>query len=330
MSIRRCCILAVMGALAVSAQSYRVVETIPVGGEGGWDYLTADPAAHRLYVSHAVKVVVIDLTAGKPIGEIADTPGVHGIALAPKHNRGFVSNGRANNVSVVDLATLKTLDRIATGQNPDAILYHEPTNQVFVFNGRSKDVSVIDAGAGKVVSTIPVGGKPEFAAADDKGHVFVNIEDTNEMVILDAARRAVSKRYPLAGCDEPSGLALDVAKRRLFSVCGNKVMVISDPDAGKVVATLPIGGGADGVAFDPGPGLAFSSNGDGTVTVVGEKAGKYVVIETVKTRRGARTITVDPSTHRLYLPTAELGPPQGNSRPTALPGTFCVLVVGRP
>jgi YVTN family beta-propeller protein len=314
-------------ATAGFAANYHVVDTIQVGGDGGWDYLYVDTASNRLFLSHATKVVVVDLATNKVGGEIADTPGVHGVAIATKLNRGFVSAGRANSVKIFDLKTLQPIGDVKTGQNPDAIQYEPTTDRVFTFNGRSKDSTVIDAKTGTVLSTIPLGGKPEFAA-DAGGKLYVNIEDTAEIAEIDAAKMAVTKRYKLEGCEEPSGLAMDVKGRRIFSVCGNKVMIVSDPDSGKVVAKLPIGDGADGAAYDPGTGNAFSSNGaDGTLTVVKKVNGKYEVAETGKTAKGARTITVDPKTHKLYLPTAEFVAPTGSGRPAVKPGTFKVLVM---
>ena len=328
--------VALVGAAALIAASgsYRVVGKIPVGGEGWWDYLTIDASARRAYVSHGTHVVVVDLDSEKVVGDIPDTQGVHGIAIAATLNRGYTSNGRANNVTVFDLKTLKPLEQIATGRNPDAILYHPGTNRVFTFNGQSKDSTVIDAASGKVLATIPLGGKPEFPANDGKGKIYVNIEDTHEIAEVDASGLSVTKRYNLTGCEEPSGLAMDTAKRHLFSVCGNKVMAISDPDGGKVVTTLPIGEGADGAGFDAEKGLAFSSNGDGTLTVVRNTGGKYEVAETVQTQRGARTMAIDTKTHKVYLPTAEFGPTpaptaqQPRPRPPMLPGSFTLVVVG--
>ncbi len=327
-------LLSLMVALAAPS-GYHVVKEIKIGGEGGWDYLTMDSAARRLYVSHATKVVVVDVDAGTVLGEIPDTPGVHGIAIADTLNRGFVSNGRGNNVTIFDLKTLKLISQPKTGQNPDAIQYEAGSGRVFTFNGRSKDSTVIDAKTGNVESTIPLGGKPEFSAADGKGKIYVNIEDTNEVVEIDAKKMAVSKRYALTGCDEPSGLAMDVKKRLIFSVCGNKVMAISNPDTGKVIASPAIGEGADGVAFDAGRGVAFSSNGqDGNLTVVGEVSGKWQVVETIPTKKSARTITVDSKTHLLYLPAATYGPaPEAaagkkKGRPPMVPESFELLVVG--
>jgi len=335
MRITQFVLLGMSFAGLAAPQSYHVAGKIPIGGEGGWDYLHVDSAARRLYVSHATKAVVVDLDSNKIVGEIPDTQGIHGIATAPKLGRGFTSNGRTNNVTIFDLKSLEVIQKVETGQNPDAIAFDAASGKVFTFNGRSKDSSVIDAATGKVVATIPLGGKPEFAAVDGKGNLWVNIEDTSEIAEIDTAKLAVTKRYKLEGCEEPSGLALDAKKVRLFSVCGNKVMVISDPAAGKVVATLPTGERTDGAAFDPNARLAFSSNGEGTITVVRERNGKYEVAENVKTAVGARTIAVDPKTGALYLPTAELGPApaptpqQPRPRPSIVPGSFYVLIVAK-
>ncbi len=315
--------------LMAAATGYHVTGDIKVGGEGGWDYATVDGAARRLYVSHATHVAVVDLETNKVVGDIPDTPGVHGIAIAPELNRGFVSNGRSNNVTIFDLKTLKSISQSPTGENPDGIRYDPVSGRVFTFNGRSKNSTAIDAKTGMVVATIALPGKPEFPVADGKGKVYVNIEDTNEIVEIDAAKALVTKKYSLAPCDGPSGLAIDTKNRRLFSVCSNRIMAISDPDAGKVVAMPAIGAGSDGVAFDPGVGYAFSSNGDGTLTIVGQSGGKWDVLENVATERGARTIALDEKTHKLFLPTAKTAPAQGNARPTFLPDTFKVLVVGK-
>jgi DNA-binding beta-propeller fold protein YncE len=321
------------GIVSAAPAGYHVVKEIKIGGEGGWDYLTVDSAARRLYVSHATHVMVVDLDAGKVIGEIPGTAGVHGIALAPALNRGFTSNGRANSVTIFDLKTLKTIGQVKTGRNPDAILFEPGSGRVFTFNGGSNDATAFNASTGAVAATIKLGGKPEFPAADGKGKIYVNIEDTSEIAEIDAVKLAVTKRYSLAPCDEPSGLAMDVKARRIFSVCGNKTMAVSDPDTGKVVATPAIGEGPDGAGFDAALGLAFSSNGEGTLTVVQQVSGKWAAVETVPTKRGARTMTVDPRTHELYLPTAQYGPaPAGakqKSRPAALPDSFEVLVLGR-
>jgi YVTN family beta-propeller protein len=319
-----------IGAFAAPT-GWKIVKEIKIGGEGGWDYLTMDSAARRLYVSHNTHVVVVDPDSGKVVGDIPDTPGVHGIALVPALNRGFVSNGRGNNVTIFDMKTLKTISQPATGMNPDDITYEPKSGRVFTFNGRSNDASVIDAKTGMVVATIPLGGKPEFAVADDRGHVYDNLEDKSEVVEIDAAKATVTKRYSLAPCDGPSGLAIDIKKRRLFSVCSNRVMAISDPDSGKVLASPAIGAGSDGVSFDPSTGYAVSSNGDGTLTVVEEKGGKWDVVENVATQRGARTITLDEKTHNFYLPVADPAPaPPGGGRGRGfVADSFRVIVVGK-
>jgi YVTN family beta-propeller protein len=329
--MRRLLMLGLLPAMLGMAAptGYHLLNEVKVGGEGGWDYLTVDSAARRLYVSHATHVAVIDLDSGKVVGDIPDTPGVHGIAVAAELNRGFVSNGRSNNVTIFDLKTLKPIAQVATGENPDSIRYDPVSGRVFTFNGRSNDSTAIDAKSGTVAGTIALGGKPEFSVADGKGSVFVNIEDKNEMVAIDAAKLTVTKRYPLGPCDGPSGLAIDTRNRRLFSVCSNRLMAVSDPDTGKVLATPAIGQGSDGVAFDPGTGYAFSSNGDGTLTVVQQTGGKYDVLENIATERGARTIAIDDKTHNIYLPTARTAPSQGGGRPTYLPDTFKVLIIGK-
>ncbi len=326
-------VLFAAAAFAVFGAStgYHILKEIKIGGEGGWDYPEMDSAGRRLYLSHGTHVVVVDPDAGKVVGDLPDTPGVHGVQIVPSLNRGFISNGRGNNVTIFDLKTLKTISQPATGENPDAIRYEPKTGRVFTMNGRSNNTTAIDAKTGMVVGTVALGGKPEFAQADDRGHVYVNLEDTNEIVEIDAAKPAVSKRYSLKPCDGPSGMAIDVQKRRLYSVCGNRMMAISDPDAGKVVATPAIGAGPDGVAFDPTNGYAMSANGDGTLTVVKENNGKWEVLENVATQRGARTIALDAKTHNVYLPVADAGPPAatGQRRATFLPDSFKVLIIGK-
>jgi DNA-binding beta-propeller fold protein YncE len=328
--MRRLLVLSLVPLLLAAAPTgYHLVGEIKIGGEGGWDYLTVDGAARRLYVSHATHVAVVDLDSQKVVGDIPDTPGVHGIAIAPEFNRGFVSNGRSNSVTIFDLKTLKPVGTAPTGENPDSIRYDSVSKRVFAFNARSKSATAIDAKSGSVVATIPLPGAPEFSVADGKGKVYVNIEDTSEVVEIDAAKAAVTKKYSLSPCDGPSGLAIDVKTRRLFSVCSNRVMAVSDPDAGKVIATPAIGAGSDGAAFDPGTGLAFSSNGDGTLTVVSQTSGKYEVVENIATEQGARTLTVDEKTHNVYLSAAQTAPSRSGGRATFLPNTFKVLVVGK-
>jgi len=323
-------------AVAASAPGYHVVNTWKLGGEGGWDYLKIDSEARRMYISRGTKVVVIDADSGKPVGEIADTQGVHGIALAREFGKGFTSNGRENTVSVFDIESLKTLTKVKVGNRPDAILYDPATKRIFTFNAGSQDATAVDAAKGEVVGTIPLGGKPEFAASDGKGTVFVNLEDKNQLFALDAKGLTVKERWPLPGCDEPSGLAIDAKNRRLFVGCGNKVMPIVNADNGKVLATLPIGGGVDATAFDDGTGLAFASCGEGVLTVVSEESpDKFSVAENVPTERGARTMALDSKTHQVYTVTAKFGPPpaptpeQPHPRPSILPDTFMVLVLGK-
>ena len=327
----------IFGALVYGAgPGYHVVSRIPIGGEGFWDYLTVDSGARRLYVSHGTHVVVVDIDTEKVVGDIPDTPGVHGIAVAPELNRGFISNGRGNTATIFDLKTLKTLGQVKTGSNPDGILYEPATKRVLTFNGRSQDATVFDAASGEVLGTIELGGKPEFPAADGKGRVFVNMEDTSEVVEIDPQKLTVVKRSSIKPCDGPSGMGLDAAKHRVFSVCGNKTMSVLDADAGQVIQTVPIGNGPDGAGFAACTGLAFSSNGEGTLTVVRESApGKYEVAETVPTARGARTMAVDCKADKIFLPTAEFGPTppptQDVPRPRPVPvmGSFTVLVVGK-
>jgi YVTN family beta-propeller protein len=325
----------VLAAVALAAgPGYKVLDKIKIGGANGWDYVYVDSAAQRLYVSHTGQVEVIDTAAQKLVGTIPDTTGVHGIAIASDLGRGYTSNGRDNSVTIFDSKTLATIKKVPiAGKNPDAILYEPVSKKVFTFNGTSHDVTAIDARSGDPGTTFSVGGKPEFSQHDGKGKVWVNIEDTAEIVEIDAAKAAVTKRFSIAPCSDPTGLAIDLAKRRLFAACSNKLMAVVDPDAGKVLATLPIGQGADGAAFDNG--FAFASNGaDGTVTVIGEQGGKYEVLETVETQRSGRTIGVDSRTHKLYVPAAESGPaPEAKEgkakRAPLLADSFHIVVIGR-
>ncbi len=323
-------------AVAAAGPGYKVVNTYKVGGDGGWDYLTADADARRLYISRATHVIVLDLDSGKTVGDIADTPGVHGIALAPELGRGFVSNGREGTVSIFDLKTLATSSKVKVGDNPDAILYDPATKRVFTFNGKSQDSTAIDATNGKLLGTIKLDGKPEFAASDGKGMVFVNIEDKSELTAIDANKLEVKTKWPLAPCQEPSGLSMDKKNRRLFVGCDNKMMAVVDADSGKVLSTPAIGDGVDATAFDDGTGLAFASCGEGVLTVVQkESSDKYTVAETVPTQSGARTLALDSKTHNVYVVTAKFGPPPAataenpHPRRTILPDSFVVLVLGK-
>ena len=311
---------------------YRVIKRLNIGGAGGWDYLTTDGAARRLYLSRSSHVMVMDLDTDKVVGFIENTPGVHGIALAPELNRGFTSNGKADTATVFDLKTLAVLGEVKTGGNPDAIVYDPASKRVLTFNGRSKDTTVFDAVTGKVLRTIPLGGKPEFAATDGKGRVYVNIEDTSQVVEIDSIGTRELRRFSLKPCEEPTGMGLDPEHHRVFSGCHNRIMTVLDVQAGKVIATLPIGAQVDGNGFDAGTGLAFSSNGDGTLTVVREASpGTFVVAGTVATQRGSRTMAIDPKTHAIYLPGAQFSQPVGPAhRPEMLKESFEVLVVGFP
>jgi YVTN family beta-propeller protein len=317
-------------------QPYHVLDHWTIGGTGGWDYLLADPGAHRLYVTHGTRVEVLDTNTGKIVATIDGFKGLHGIALDPNGKIGYLSDGGSNAVVVFDRSTNTKLDTIPTGGvNPDGITYEPVTKTVWAFNGRSKSVTVIDTATRKVAFTTALPGKPEFPVADGHGNVFDNIEDQSELVRLDAHTGKVTAVWPLAGCDSPSGLALDRQHMRLFSVCDNNVMAITDARTGKQLGKAPIGKGPDAARFDPARNLAFSSNGDGTLTIVNAASNSYPVLETLPTKRGARTMALDPRTDRLYLVTADFGPPPAptadrpHPRPAALPGSFTVLVVGR-
>jgi len=309
---------------------YKVQSKIKIGGATRWDYVYVDSTNHRLYVSHATQTEVIDTTTDKVIATIPDTTGVHGIAVANDLGKGFSSNGGSNDVTIFDLKTNKATGKVKTGQNPDSIIYEPVTHRVFTFNGKSKDSTVFDAKTGEIVAaSLALGGKPEFCQVDGKGHVYVNIEDKNEIVEINAKDATVTKHYSIAPCDGPSGLAIDPKKNVLFSVCDGKVMVVSDPATGKVIATPAIGEGPDGVAFDDG--YAFSANGkDGNITMVGEVNGKYVPVATIPTQVRARTIGADQKVHKLYLPDAEYGPAdKGAKGPAAIPDSFEIIVVAR-
>ncbi|HXF12296.1 MAG TPA: hypothetical protein VN517_04040 [Terriglobales bacterium] len=323
--------------LTAAGQDLRVIKTYKLGGDGGWDYLTVDPESHYLFISRSTHVMVIDSETGKSVGDIPDTPGVHGIALAKDLGRGFTSNGREGTVSIFDLKTLKPISKVqSVGENPDAILFDPATNRVFTFNGRSHNSTAIDAASGNIVGKIELGGKPEFGVSTGKGELFVNIEDKSELVAIDPKDLKVKSRWPLAPCESPSGLAIDKKNRRLFVGCDNKMMAVVNADTGKVITTLPIGDGVDADRFDPDNKLAFASCGEGVLTVVKEDSpDKFSVAQNVKTEPGARTMELDSKTHRIYLVTAKFGPPpaataeQPHPRPSILPDTFEVLVVGK-
>ena len=319
------------GAPALPASGYHVIKTIPVGGEGGWDYVYVDTDARRVYVSRGTHVMVLDADTYAVLGDIPDTLGVHGIAIASGLGRGFTSNGRANTVTIFDLKTLKAIGTVQTDANPDAILYDSVSKRVFTFNGRGKNATAINAADGTVVGTIALGGKPEFAVADGKGTLYVNSEDTSELYYLDAQSLKELHHWPLAPCKSPSGLAMDVANRRLFSVCDEKVMAVVNADTGKVVATPAICDGPDASAFDPSTGYAFASCGDGNLSVIHEDSpDKYTVVENVPTKKSARTMGLDLKTHNIFLPAADFDPPApGERRGKMKPGSFVIVVVGK-
>jgi YVTN family beta-propeller protein len=321
---------------AATNQPYQFLTEIPIGGEGGWDILTIDSAASRLYLSHATKVIVVDLRKNAVAGEIGDTPGVHAFVPIPELQRGFSSNGKESKSSVVDLTTLKTTSKIDTGSNPDAVVYEPRHGEVYVFNHTGNSVTVINAKAATVSVTIQLEGSPEFAAVDEKaGRIYCNIEDKSEVAVIDANKHEVVAHWSLAPGENPSGIALDARHHRLFSGCHNKVMTMLDTESGKVISTVPIGAGVDGCAFDDSTQFVFASCGDGTITIAKEEApNKLSVLQVLKTERGARTMALDARTHRIYLPTAQFAPAPSPSpgaspaRPSIVPNTLKVLVYG--
>jgi len=312
---------------------YSILNKIHVPGDGGWDYLSVDEATGRLFVSHGTVVQVVDLKTGQLAGTINDTPGVHGIAIAPDVNKAFISVGRNASVKVIDLKTLALITDVKiTGENPDAIMYDQFSKKVFVFNGRTSNATVIDAATNEVAGTIALEGKPEFPVSDRKGTIYVNIEDKSLISVIDVKTLKVLKSWPIAPGEEASGLALDSDTHRLFAVCSNKLMVVVDANDGHVVANLPIGEGCDGVKFDPGLKIAYASNGEGTMTVVQElDKDSFKVLENITTLPGARTLAIDTRTHHIYTPTAEFNPAPAatadNPRPrrTPKPDSFNIL-----
>ncbi len=326
-------VLASQAPVQAAEGPYKLLTEIKIGTDGGWDYASVDSAAKRLYVSHGTEVVVIDTEKNAVVGEIAPTPGVHGIAVAPELGKAFVSNGRENKAAVVDLKTLEIVASVETGKNPDAILYDPGRKEVYTFNGGGKSATVIDAVSGAVKATIPLPGKPEFAVVDVKaGRIYNNIEDTSTVVAIDTATHAVVNTWPIAPGEEASGLAIDLAHHRLFIGCANNMMVMMDSTTGKVLGSVPIGEGVDANAFDPGTGYAFASSSDGTLTVAKvDAAGKLTVVQKLATPARTRTMTLDEATHRLYAAAAEFKPGQPGAdgrpgRPTMVPGSFKVMV----
>jgi YVTN family beta-propeller protein len=336
--MKRLLILAVLlAAVPVAAAppgvDYHLARTFVLGGSGGWDYLTYDASSHRLFVSRATHVMVVDPRSGTIVGEIANTPGVHGIALAPELKKGFTSNGADGTLTVFNLSTLATIATIQTGaKNPDGIVYDPASARLFTFNGGSNDATVIDAHTNTVVATIPLGGRPEFPAVDGRGMVYDNVESTSEIVAIDARSAKIIARFPLGSCLHPSGLSIDEQNRRLFTACTGEMGVV-DADSGKLVATIPTGAGTDATRYDPASRLAFASNGrDATLTVVQEYApNQFTLVQNATTALGARTMALDPQTSDVYLVTAKLivnpHPTSYRDRYTVVPGTFELLVM---
>ena len=328
--------LILFGSTAAIAQKpYSVLTQWKIGGEGGWDYLTSDPAAHRLYVTHGPRVEVLDSDTGKVVGSITGLKGTHGVALDDSGKYGYVSDGGANAVVVFDRKSLATVASIPAGTNPDGIVFEPKTKTVWASNGRSSNATVIDTAERKVVATIALSGKPEFPVADGTGTVFANIETKNEIVRFDAAAKTITATWPVADCDSPSGLAIDTAGRRLFAVCDGGKMAVVDANTGKTVANPSIGEGPDAARYDAKRKLAFSSNGGGTLTIIDASKPTYPVLQNLDTQKGARTMTLDWVTGHIYLATAEFGerpaPTAANPhpRPAIVPGSFTILVVGQ-
>jgi YVTN family beta-propeller protein len=312
-----------------------VLRSFELGGEGGWDYLTFDAQGRRLFVTRGTHVAVLDADSGKVVGDVPDTAGVHGVVLVPELGRGFTSNGKDDTSTVFDLKTLAKLATVKTGQRPDALLYDPATKRVFVFDAKSQDATAIDAATNAVVGTLALGGKPESGVSDGAGTVYVNLEDTSEVVAFDPKELKVKARFALAPGAEPTGMALDPRSHRIFVGCGNEKLIVLDAGSGKVVASLPIGAGVDAVAFDAGTSCAFASNGDGTLTVVHEDdPATFRVLENAPTARGARTLALDAQAHVVYLATAKFEPVAEaaggkHERPRPVPGSFTILVVGK-
>ena len=325
--------LSISGIATAQKSGYRVVNTFHIASSGGWDYIAVSPVTDNIYVSHGTQVNILNKNTGDSVGVIQNTTGVHGIAFAPEFKKGFTSNGRLNTVTVFDINTNAVLAQIKTGENPDAIMYDPYSKKVYTCNGRSKDLTVIDAATNEVVQTIALGGKPETPVSDENGRLYINIEDKSEIAVVNTKTYTIENRWKTGNGKEPSGLAIDKETMRLFAGCDNKLLIVLNAENGKVVKELPIGDGCDGVVFDAGTKNVFSSNGEGTLTVIHEKSGKsFEVVENVPTKKGARTSAIDEKTHKVYLPTADFMPPnpeEKGKRPGMMPGTFQVLVVGK-
>jgi DNA-binding beta-propeller fold protein YncE len=311
---------------------YHLVKTVKLGGTGGWDYLTVDSATHRLFISRGTHFMVVDLAEGKIVGDIPDTQGAHGVALAAEFNRGYTTNGRIADSTIFDMATLKVLGNVKTDKDTDGVIYDPFSKRVFTFNGDANTSTAIDAKSGKVAGSVALGGGPEFGASDGKGHIFVNLEDKSSLVRFDAKTLKLENTWPLAPCESPSGLAIDAEHEILVVGCHNKLMAFVDGNSGKVLGTVPIGQGVDANRFDPGTGYAFASCGDGTITIAHEDSPtKFTLVDTIQTKRGARTMEIDPTNHHVYTVTADFGPvptPTAENprpRPAILPDTFVLL-----
>lgn len=326
---------ALAASTLASAQSYSVINTWKIGGEGGWDYLAVDPAAPHLFLTHGTRVEIVDTDSGKVLGAVTDLKGTHGVVFDDVNKYGYISDGRANEVVVFDRKSFAKVGSIATGTNPDGMVFDAKSKTVWAFNGRSNNASVIDTATQKVVTTIALPGKPEFPVSDEAGNVYVNIEDKNEVVRLDVAAKKVTATWPLTGCESPSGQAIDVEGHRLFAVCDGKKMAVTDFKTGNSIATPSIGDGPDAAGYDAKHKLAFSSNSDSTLTIVDAGKTGYPVKQTVTTKARARTMAFDASNGRVYLVTAEFGPApaptaeNAHPRPSVVPGSFTVLVVGQ-
>jgi len=330
-------VLAVAGIARVAPQSpgpsgYHLVKTVKLGGAGGWDYLTVDPATHRLFIPRSTHFIVVDLAQGKIVGDIPETQGAHGVALAPEFHRGYTTNGRTADSTIFDMDTLKVLGNVKTAKDTDAVIYDPFSKRVFTFNGDANTSTAIDAKSGAVAGSVALGGGPEFGATDGKGHIFVNLEDKNSLVRFDAQTLKLENTWPLAPCESPSGLAIDAEHEVLIVGCHNKLMAFVDGNSGKVLGTVPIGQGVDANRFDPATGYAFASCGDGTITIAHEDSpGKFSWVETLPTKRGARTMELDPVNHHVYTVTADFDPAPAATpenprpRPAILPDTFVLL-----
>ena len=304
------CVVAVVGLIAATGtpSGYRLASQVPLPGAGGWDYLTVDASARRVYISHATQVEVLDADTQKSVGTIPDTPGVHGIALAPRLGRGFISAGKADSVVVFDLKTLKALATVKTGKKPDAIVFDPATNRVFAMNGGSDSTTAINAADGSVAGTIDLGGRPEFSVADGAGKVWVNLEDKSELVQIDSKSLKVANRWPVAPCASPSSMAFDATNRRIFIGCRNHLMAVANADTGKIVASYPIGDHVDASAFDSETKLVFNSLGEGSVAVFHQdSADTYTPLANIATAQGSKTMALDSKTHRLYVPSMNAG-----------------------